>query len=477
MKSKKEMAPRDSEKTPVTFCDVAAYFNEEEWKLLYEWQKDLYRNVMKEIQKALISLGPVIASSVFSLRNKEKEHLLATDQQDYERAPENDHALAFSSCNSEVLRTQQEAETSLIQDQGLKGHEGCIDSNSGHKASTPSVPFGLSKTRETYAMTQTSSERREHLNSSTGFSSFSAKLETKFLDHDGGDGEDCNTVEEMIPPVIKFRIKEENDTLFMDYQDSEEGESTTFSKGLNTSVNATEQPQADSWERASTSSDCGKNFSNNLDVKHHPIKPVETLNAYTDYGSRQRLNTIKHKEVDEDQRTYARNECRKGFSESTAISAYQQVDTLSKMYICSHCGNCFNQSAKDTAHCKNNKQAHPTVCSGCQKSFDLPTNVSKEEAKDIVEKPFTCMLCGKKFRKSQSLLIHQRVHTGEKPYTCNHCGKNFRQVQHLVKHRRMHTGEKPYACNLCERRFINSSNLKRHQQIHTRELKPTLQQN
>ncbi|XP_078532619.1 zinc finger protein 713-like isoform X2 [Lissotriton helveticus] len=444
MKSKKDMAPRDSEKTPVTFCDVAAYFNEEEWKLLYEWQKDLYRNVMKEIQQALISLGPVIASSVFSLRNKEKEHLFATDQQDYKRGHENDPALAFSSCNSEILRTQQEAETSLIQDQGLKGREGCVDPNSG-------------------------------------FSSFSAKLETKFQAHDGVDGEDCNTVvhlvEEMIPPVIKFRIKQESDTLFMDYQDSEEGESTTFSKGLNTSVNATEQPQANSLERASTSRDFGKNFINNLDVKHHPVKPVETLNAYPDYGSTQRLSTIKPKEIDRDQRPYARNECGKSFSESTTISAYQQVDTLLKMYICSHCGNCFTQSAKDTAHCKNNEQAHPTVCSECQKSFDLPTNVSKDEAKDIVEKPYTCMLCGKNFRKTQSLLIHQRVHTGEKPYTCNHCGKNFRQVQHLVKHKRLHTGEKPYACNLCERRFINSSNLKRHQQIHTRELRPALQQN
>ncbi|XP_069093402.1 zinc finger protein 485-like isoform X2 [Pleurodeles waltl] len=464
------MAPRDPEKPPITFCDVAAYFNEEEWKLLYEWQKDLYRNVMKEIQQALISLGPVIASSVFSLRTKGKEHLSAVDQQDYERGYENDPTLAFSSWNSEILKTQQQSERSLLSDHVLKGHKGCIDPNSGHKASTPSVPFGLPENEEAYAVAHTSSGRRDHLSRSTGISSYSAKLETKFLDHDGGDGEDCNT-EEMIPPVIQFRIKEESDTVFMDHQDSEEGENTTFSRGLNTTVNATEQPQANSWERASTSSDCGKNVSNNLDVKHHPVKPVETLNVYTDYGSNQGVNTIKHKRFDKDQRPYALNECGNSFSESTT-STYQLKDSLSKMYICSHCGNCFNKSSKEAAYCRNNKQAHQTVCNECQKSFDLPTNLSKDEAKDKVEKPYTCMLCGKNFRKSQSLLIHQRVHTGEKPYTCNHCGKNFRQVQHLVKHRRMHTGEKPYACNLCERRFINSSNLKRHRQIHTRELKP-----
>ncbi|KAJ1204748.1 hypothetical protein NDU88_000186 [Pleurodeles waltl] len=376
-----------SQGPPITFCDVAAYFNEEEWKLLYEWQKDLYRNVMKEIQQALISLGPVIASSVFSLRTKGKEHLSAVDQQDYERGYENDPTLAFSSWNSEILKTQQQSERSLLSDHVLKGHKGCIDPNSGHKASTPSVPFGLPENEEAYAVAHTSSGRRDHLSRSTGISSYSAKLETKFLDHDGGDGEDCNT-EEMIPPVIQFRIKEESDTVFMDHQDSEEGENTTFSRGLNTTVNATEQPQANSWERASTSSDCGKNVSNNLDVKHHPVKPVETLNVYTDYGSNQGVNTIKHKRFDKDQRPYALNECGNSFSESTT-STYQLKDSLSKMYICSHCGNCFNKSSKEAAYCRNNKQAHQTVCNECQKSFDLPTNLSKDEAKDKVEKPYT----------------------------------------------------------------------------------------
>ncbi|KAJ1139745.1 hypothetical protein NDU88_006112 [Pleurodeles waltl] len=73
MKTRKEFSRRRSDQAPVTFCDVVACFSEEEWTLLHHWQKELYNNVMKEINQALSSLGPLIATSVFSLRPKEKE--------------------------------------------------------------------------------------------------------------------------------------------------------------------------------------------------------------------------------------------------------------------------------------------------------------------------------------------------------------------------------------------------------------------
>ncbi|XP_029466546.1 protein ZNF783-like [Rhinatrema bivittatum] len=60
----------------VTFFDVAAYFLEVEWDILGEWQKELYKKVIKEIHSILISRGYSIANPdvIFKIKKEEEKY-------------------------------------------------------------------------------------------------------------------------------------------------------------------------------------------------------------------------------------------------------------------------------------------------------------------------------------------------------------------------------------------------------------------
>nr|XP_033816335.1 zinc finger protein 182-like [Geotrypetes seraphini] len=62
-----------SDQTLVTFKDVAAYFWEVEWNILGEWQKELYKKVIKEVHGILLSRGYSIVNPDVIVKIKKED--------------------------------------------------------------------------------------------------------------------------------------------------------------------------------------------------------------------------------------------------------------------------------------------------------------------------------------------------------------------------------------------------------------------
>ncbi|XP_012589301.1 PREDICTED: protein ZNF783 [Condylura cristata] len=88
----------------------------------------------------------------------------------------------------------------------------------------------------------------------------------------------------------------------------------------------------------------------------------------------------------------------------------------------------------------------------------------------VATKVYHCSECLRFFQQRKSLLLHQRLHTGTSQGwpACPYCGKAFRRPSDLFRHQRIHTGERPYQCPQCGRAFNRNHHLVMHMQTHAR---------
>ncbi|XP_030050950.1 zinc finger protein 398-like [Microcaecilia unicolor] len=65
-----------SDQVLVSFKDVAAYFLKVDWDILGEWQKELYKKVIKEIHDILISRGYSIVNPdvIFKIKKEDEKY-------------------------------------------------------------------------------------------------------------------------------------------------------------------------------------------------------------------------------------------------------------------------------------------------------------------------------------------------------------------------------------------------------------------
>lgn len=464
----------EAETATVTFRDVAAYFSEDEWKLLRGWQKELYRNVMKEIHQALTSLGYQIANPDILLRiNKGDESIIWDPQEEAKGAASDDPSSScFPVINPDILlRIKQEEE----EEEDFRGWH---DSGNTKTNTVPSTGLRFFNKDNYLKMRQPS--------------------KVILPDQPDSEEEKCTSPNS----VVSFAIKEEEeDAFFM----NERGESSNsplagegnihrkrkavdhfkYSQSLPCKASAGElkvkllqssekgnHSRSKIWSENNQELEAPKifpfDFSNSAARNlHQGLPKVKMSNKHYQWTSNLYNGEILayQQSTQQDHRGNIYSKYENVFPQEGSFN-YPRAYVGEKRYQCTECEESFSEKAYLITHQRTHTRERPFQCNDCEKSFSQKVYLITHQRTHTGERPYQCTDCDKSFTQKGTLNTHQRIHTGERPYHCTQCEKSFSQRGALNIHQRTHTGERPFQCTDCEKSFSDKRTLIRHQSVH-----------
>ncbi|XP_030050235.1 zinc finger protein 79-like [Microcaecilia unicolor] len=487
-----------SHQTLVTFKDVAAYFMEVEWNILGEWQKELYKKVIKDVHEILMAQG-------------------------------------YSIVNPDVIfKIKKEDEKYFVQHCELEGKENLNDPTKSSHNIKPDIliqfeqegfrnePLGPEERRN---LTTTGTRQELHEAGCQGYpadptSEILKMEEDPVCDQLEGREEDTDNRSSLpiVTSVFSLSIKREEDLLFMDHPESEisdqiyssltgspnvkPGISIQFKEegsriqpqgsedrgnmpnaGTCEELHETDDgfrdnsermrmycvPQREQWickdfsrESPDPSADCEQGIRS---ITPSSVKAIVHKGERTNIQERN-CSTNLFGDTGSYEKSFKGSECDKCLSQIGYLQFDKMIHTRRKVFKCSECDKCFIQKGPLKQHQMIHTGAKPFKCSECNKCFTQKGQLKQHQMIHTGDKPFKCSECDKCFRQKCSLQRHQMIHTGEKPFKCSDCDKWFTQKCSLQQHKMTHTGDKPFKCSKCDKSFIRKAKLELHQMTH-----------
>ncbi|XP_074049550.1 zinc finger protein 398 [Macrotis lagotis] len=451
----------DIPKVPVTFDDVSIYFSTPEWEKLEEWQKELYKNIMKGNYESLISMDyamtqPEVLSQTQPASEQNTENQARPEESEMTAEPSDEPGISTSDILSWIKQEEdpqvegpQEHEESdiykgpyaddelAIKVEGLTGGPLCPDAQvtSVNPPTVAKDAFqdAAFKTQHLPPVLPSGPPLNNPMDPLGGQASF-AQLSNLPLPSQSGE-------QQQLFPCRRCGKNFNQKEMLMDHQSSHSGERpfacAQCPKRFAQQANLSNHARVHTTERAHTCPHCSKSFV-------HPSRLTYHLRVHSG------------------ERPFPCPECPKRFADQSRLTSHRRGHSGERPFRCAQCGRSFSLKISLLLHQRGHAQERPFSCPQCGIDFNGHSALIRHQMIHTGERPYQCGDCGKSFMRKEHLLNHQRLHTGERPFHCAHCGKSFIRKHHLMKHQRIHTGERPYPCPCCGKSFRYKQTLKDH---------------
>ncbi|XP_029450466.1 gastrula zinc finger protein XlCGF26.1-like [Rhinatrema bivittatum] len=521
-----------SDPASVAFSDVAAYFLEVEWDILGEWQKELYKKIIKEIHSILMSRGysivnpdvifkirkeeekyftqryereekenmndptvslPIV-TSVFSMRVKQEEDLFFVDQPESETIePSNTPVKSSPNIRPDILIRFKQEEFRIdpqgCEERGNRTISGTSEDlhGAGNQGYNTDPTVEILEMEESHASDQMEGGAEDtDTKSKDGFRSNSERKrmcdgqqgeEWKNRDSPASEADCERGFSRVTPPSVKenAQTRKRPDTC------------TERERNSNHCPNLLQAQRLNDGEIPFKNTDIWERFTGNSHIEHQEMTECE--NKYTEKSS---LNCLQ--QYHRNKNKFACTEGEKGCLKQTNIIGNTKVQMPMKPLKWIQCEKCFTCRAELEGQVRINSRGKPFQCAECEKTITKLSNLTAHKTSQRGGNLFKSNNCNSFFMNRSQPKMNQVIHTEslqhseceksfvlrsncrehkichtKKAFTCSECDSSFSYKSSLRRHERIHSGEKPFRCFECDKTFRQNCDLRRHERVHTGE--------